>query len=74
MIQYKKRPTTKDASQKAWDYIVENYGVPEKMLFSQPCCGGKSFWVGTIIGNIWQKTVTVTPKEIKGFVGNRGKI
>jgi hypothetical protein len=74
MIQYKNRPGMKDASQKVWDYISEKYGTPEKILFSQPCCSGESFWIGTIVENNQRKTVKVTPKEIKGFVKKFSKI
>jgi hypothetical protein len=69
MIVYNKRPL-KDASTKAWDYIVENYGTPEQMIFNPCCCGQIPFWSAKVNG----KLITVKPADIRGFVANRGKI
>lgn len=67
---YTKRPDKSDASQKAWDYAIEKYGIPEKMIFYHSCCSkALPFWTVLINGNV----IKIKTEEIRAFVAKPGK-
>ena len=69
MITYKEKPVKNDASMWAWNYVVATYGEPLYITFSAPC-GGRAIWTAVVNGKI----ITITPKEIRGFIENWEKI
>jgi hypothetical protein len=67
---YNQRPKTKDASQRAWDYVCEKYGTPLQMYFV-PSCKEGARWVA--IMNEEDRKI-VRPEDLREVSQNREKL